>query len=260
MPTFEEYPNRKRNEDLIAYNPDNKDYTYSADDLISFYDDKNISTLLLINPDNPSGNYILKNDVFKIAKWAEKRKIRLIVDESFVDFVDKEECPTLINEDIINDYPQLIVIKSISKSFGVPGLRLGVMVCNDLDIINYIKKDVSIWNINSFAEFYMQIFEKYKGDYEDGIKKFKEIRKKYIVELSEIKSLRVVPTQANYVLCEILDKYTARELTRILLDEYNIFIKDLSTKKGFKGQFVRLAIKRPEENDKLIKALETILK
>lgn len=259
MPTFQEYPNRKNAEDVVPYYPNNKDYAYTAMDLMSFYEDKDISTLLLINPDNPSGNYICKDDVLKLARWAQNKNITFIVDESFVDFADKEESPTLLEDYILNDYPELIIVKSISKSFGVPGLRLGILASHNTKLISELKKDVAIWNINSFGEFYMQIFEKYKGDYTTAIEKFKEVRREYLEELSNVKNLRVVPTQANYVLCEILGDNTAYDITKRLLDEYDIFIKDLSSKKGFNDQYIRVAVKRPEENRKLVEALKTIL-
>lgn len=259
MPTFQEYPNRKDAEDVVPYYPNNKDYAYTAMDLMSFYEDKDISTLLLINPDNPSGNYICKDDVLKLARWAQNKNITFIVDESFVDFADKEESPTLLEDYILNDYPELIIVKSISKSFGVPGLRLGILASHNTKLISELKKDVAIWNINSFGEFYMQIFEKYKGDYTIAIEKFKEVRREYLEELSNVKNLRVVPTQANYVLCEILGDNTAYDITKRLLDEYDVFIKDLSSKKGFNGQYIRIAVKRPEENRKLVEALKTIL-
>lgn len=259
MPTFQEYPNRKNAEDVVPYYPNNKDYAYTAMDLMSFYEDKDILTLLLINPDNPSGNYICKDDVLKLARWAQNKNITFIVDESFVDFADKEESPTLLEDYILNDYPELIIVKSISKSFGVPGLRLGILASHNTKLISELKKDVAIWNINSFGEFYMQIFEKYKGDYTTAIEKFKEVRREYLEELSNVKNLRVVPTQANYVLCEILGDNTAYDITKRLLDEYDVFIKDLSSKKGFNGQYIRVAVKRPEENRKLVEALKTIL-
>ena len=97
LPTFEEYPNRKK-EDIVEYNTKNSDYRYNADDLIQYYNDKKINALLLINPDNPSGNYIKKEDVIKIAKWANSKEIMFIVDESFIDFVDMEEDKSLIDE------------------------------------------------------------------------------------------------------------------------------------------------------------------
>jgi len=159
LPTFEEYPNRISKENIIPFFPTNNNYSYTSTDLISFYSDKDISTLLLINPDNPSGNYIPKNNVLELAEWASKKGVRLVVDESFVDFADTNESETLLTEEILGSFPEMIVIKSISKSYGVPGLRLGILASYDKELINFIKKDVAIWNINSFAEFYLQIFE-----------------------------------------------------------------------------------------------------
>lgn len=260
LPTFEEYPNRLKKENIIAFYPDNKDYSYTGEDLKKFFDDKDISTLLLINPDNPSGNYIFKNEVLNLAEWALDRNIKLIVDESFVDFVNKEDNSSLLYDEILKEYPNLIIIKSISKSFGVPGLRLGILASQDKELIKDIKSDLSIWNINSFAEFFIQIFEKYKSDYENAIEEFKKVRDKFEENLQKIPNLRVIPSQANYFLCEIINACTATELTKFLLDKYNILIKDLSSKKGINGEYVRIAIKRPEENEKLINALKSIMK
>lgn len=255
MPTFQEYPNRKNEEDVVPYYPNNDDYAYTADDLMNFYEGKDISRLLVINPDNPSGNYILKADILRLAEWTANRGIELIVDESFIDFSDKEENPTLLDEVILNDFKNLIVVKSISKSYGVPGLRLGVLASANEELIKDLKKDVSIWNINSFGEFYMQIAEKYRSDYEVAMSKFKENRKEYIEKLNEIENLRVIPTQANYVLCEVKGM-TACKLTEILLDKYNIFIKDLSDKKGINGEYIRIAVKSKEDNESLVYALK----
>jgi histidinol-phosphate/aromatic aminotransferase/cobyric acid decarboxylase-like protein/choline kinase len=259
LPTFEEYPNRFTDENKVIFTPQNSNFEYSADDLIEYFSEKEITTLLVINPDNPSGNYIKKSGVLRLAKWAQEKSIKLVIDESFVDFVDAEEDASLLTEEIINEFENLIVIKSISKSYGVPGLRLGVLASKDEDLIKFIKKDVAIWNINSFAEFYLQIFEKYKSDYKLAMEDFYLVRKEYSDKLSSINNLRVVPSQANYILCELLNGYKATDLTKILLDKNNLFIKDLSTKKGFNGEYIRVAVKRPEENDKLVEAIEEVL-
>ena len=259
-PTFEEYPHRKSPEDIVPFYVLNEDFRYSADELIRFYDSKNIQMLVLINPDNPSGNYIEKKDVLRLADWAAQKGIRFVVDESFVDFVDADGNPSLLEEGILKNYSNLIVVKSISKSFGVPGLRLGILASNDLELIRSIKKDVSIWNINSFAEFYLQIFEKYKSNYEDALTKFKEIRAQFVKELEKIDKIKVIPSQANYLMCELKGKMTSRELAVNLLNDYNILIKDLSTKNGFEGKsYIRVAVKRPEENLKLVQSIKDIL-
>lgn len=257
-PTFEEYPNRCNEANHIVFTPQNEDFTYSADDLIKFYTKTNIKNLVLINPDNPSGNYIPKTDVLKLVKWCSEKNIRIIVDESFVDFAEEEDA-TLIDEEIINRYPNLIILKSISKSYGIPGIRLGILVSADEKMISDMKKDVAIWNINSFGEFYMQIEEKYKKDYILALNKIKDVRRQFVRELSKISWIRVIPSQANYLLIEITGRISAKELTKILLLEYNILIKDLSNKiLKEEKQFIRIAVRNSRENEILVNALKKI--
>jgi len=260
VPTFEEYANRKKAEDVIEFCPPNNDYQYTVNDLMEYFSGKDITSLLLINPDNPSGNYILQKDVFTLAQWAMNNNIRLIVDESFIDFADTGLSDTLLKEEILDAYPKIVVVKSISKSFGVAGLRLGILATHDTTILSHIRSNVSIWNINSFAEFYLQIWEKYQKDYASALEKFKVGRMSYVAELNKISGLRVLPTQANYVTCEILDStYTSSELTQILLNQYQIFIKDLKGKRGITGDYVRFAVKDAVENQALIDSLKKIL-
>lgn len=260
-PTFEEYPNRKEQDEIVPFFASRPAFRYTAEELMVFYEDKDIQSLVLINPDNPSGNYIEKQDVLKMADWAQKKGITFIVDESFVDFADTKESATLLEEEVLAEHPDMIVIKSISKSFGVPGLRLGLLVSGKESIIAELKKDVAIWNINSFAEFFMQIFEKYKSNYEEAMVKFKQVRKDYVEELRKIQCLEVLPSQANYVTCRLKGKLTSRELAELLLDQYHILIKDLSSKNGFDGRsYIRLAVRRPEENQKLLNALREELR
>ena len=259
FPTFQEYPNRKAQKDVVPYFVTNDEFRYTAKNLMDFYEDKDIEVLALINPDNPSGNYIRREDVLKLSEWCEKKNIRFVVDESFVDFVDEEETTTLLDAEILKANPNLIVVKSISKSYGVPGLRLGVLASSDEELIAEMKKDVAIWNINSFAEFYLQIYEKYAKDYAKAIEKFKQTRAAYIKDLQALSGLRVLPTQANYVLCEVTSGVTSRKLAEDLLEE-NILIKDLSTKKGFDGKnYIRLAVRDEKDNAILVEALKRYL-
>ena len=260
IPTFEEYSNRMNPDNIIAFDSSINDFKYDYENIIDFFKDKDISMLVLINPDNPSGNYIFKKDVLKLIKWTNDRKISIVVDESFIDFADAEEDATFLNQSILDDNPNLIVVKSISKSFGVPGLRLGILASSNMELIEYIKGDLSIWNINSFGEYYLQIFEKYKSDYESGLDKFKLARKKYVDGLNAINNLRPLPSQANYIMCEVLGDINSYELTKKLLNNYNLLIKDLSDKKGCKGKsYIRVAVRDEKDNELLINALKKIL-
>lgn len=257
LPTFEEYPNRTHS-DPVLFHPGNRDFSYSADDLMDYFEDKGIGCLLVINPDNPSGNFIPARDILRLCKWAEDRGIRLIVDESFVDFSEGGRSNSLLNDETLSAYPSLMVVKSISKSYGVPGLRLGVLASGDREFVAVLKKAVPIWNINSFAEFFMQIFSKYENDYDRACGQFVSERKRFAECLEKIPFLRVVPSQANYFLCEVMGM-ESRELTERLLNSYDILIKDCSTKKGVEGKnYVRIAIRNSADNDRLVKALEDI--
>ena len=258
-PTFEEYPHRLRKEQIVPFFPDNSDLHYTADDLMEFFADKQVETLLLINPDNPSGNFIPKEGLLALASWSQQRGIRLVVDESFVDFSDDFEQNSLISNQLLEQYPQLVVMKSISKSYGVPGLRLGIMATADTALVDRVKRDVAIWNINSFAEFYLQIFGKYEADYRQACHRFIQERRRFEQLLRQVSFLRVIPSQANYFCLEVTQRFTSGELTRRLLADYEIMVKDCNSKHFLEGKnYIRVSVRNTEDNNRLIAALKEL--
>ena len=261
-PTFEEYPNRYSKENSVYMNIDNGQLSYSVSDIIAFFGEKPVDILTIVNPDNPSGNYISMTDLMRLIEWCRQSGIKLIIDESFVDFVDNGdslEQLTLISEDILETYPEgLFVIKSISKSYGIPGARLGIMASANKEMIKEIKRKVSIWNINSFGEFYMQIAGKYHKDYVAAINKIKDVRREFQNRLEQIPMLRVIPSQANYIMCEIVDGTKSSDMTCYFLQR-NILIKDLSEKINNGKQYIRIAVRRREENDYFIQCLKAYM-
>ena len=258
-PTFEEYANRYDADKVIAYYPDNDNFSYTADDLMNFFEDKDIRCLTVVNPDNPSGNYIPREDMLRLIRWTGARNIHMIADESFVDFADEENA-TLLQEDLLDEYPHLTVIKSISKSYGIPGLRLGIAASGDKERIAVLKKEVAIWNINSLGEFYMQIEEKYRNDYAAALVKVKAERERFAKALGEIPGIRVIPSQADYLMIELTGGHSAGHVTERLLNQYRCLVKDLSSKLSADNrQFLRLAVRNQEEDDGLVNALREVL-
>lgn len=258
-PTFEEYPNRLEAERIVRFVPSSEDFHYTVDELMAYFEAHPVENLLLINPDNPSGNYIKYSDLLRLIDWAGTRGCRLVIDESFADFSEEFPENTLLHNDVLERNPHLCVMKSISKSYGVPGLRLGVLASGDEEIIAHLKKDVSIWNINSFAEFFLQIYSKYDSDYKRSSAKFIAERERFRTELAAVPFLEVFDSQANYFLCRLTGTLTSDELAVRLLSDYGILIKDCSTKKGFEGRnYIRIAIRNREDNSRLVKALLSV--
>lgn len=260
-PTFEEYPNRMPAEQVETFVPENEMFRYDADDFINYFSKHKVNTLLLINPDNPSGNFIQPEGVRKVAQWCEDNDMRFILDESFVDFSVGYENNTFLKNEILERYPHMCVMKSISKSYGVPGLRLGILCSADTVLIAKMKKQVSIWNINSFAEFFMQIYPKYRKDYKRACDQFIQAREDFEVELKKIPYIKVMPSQANYFFLEVLPPYKPKELCAILLKKYNILASACLAKKGIEpNRYMRIAVRNHGDNNMFIKAMKELIK
>lgn len=258
IPTFSEYFQRTEKENARFYEPGNMDFRYGIEELKEF--SRDLDRLVLINPDNPSGNFIQKDDVLGLLKHLATEGVQLILDESFVDFSSEGEENTLIASEILQSFPNLMVMKSISKSYGIPGLRLGVAASSDTASLERIKGRLPIWNINSLAEFFLQITVKHKDKYTSACKKIAAENRRFHSELSAIPQIRPIPSQANFITCEIVGNLTATELTRILLTKYGMFVKDLTGKLGIPDirQYIRLAIRDEPDNNKLLAAIKEV--
>ena len=252
IPSFNEYVRCFPDCEIAYINSSDDNYRLSLDKIIDKLDD--VDTMIIISPDNPSGSCLKYEEVIEILDIAKEKNKQVIFDESFMDFANNNY--TLIDDDILNKYSDLVVIKSISKSYGVPGLRLGVLASGNEKYIKTINNNLPVWNINSFAEYFLQIINIYKKDYMEGCKKIKEERDRFYKELIKIKDLYIYPSEANYFMCKLLSG-SANELAEYLLDNNKILIKVLNGKNGFDdGEYIRIAIKSTIDNDYLVKNIK----
>ena len=253
---FNEYIRCFDNCTLNIFDMKEDDFKYNLNKIHQNIDKNDI--ICIVNPDNPTGSFIKYDDIISILDECEKKNKTVIFDESFIDFADSNIRYTLLSNDVLNKYKNLIVVKSISKSYGVPGIRLGILASSNIELVNTIKQKIAIWNINSFGEYFLQIANLYQKNYEEACDKIGIERKRFIEDLRKIKDIKVYESQANYLLCD-LGKYNSTDVTLKLLEK-NIFIKDLRTKSAFEGMnYIRLAIRTEEENKILTKELEKIL-
>lgn len=257
FPTFNEYPEKFGYHRVEKFIPNNPDFVYTIEDLKEL--SKKCDHLLLINPDNPSGNYIAFEKILELAKFLNSKKKTLILDESFHDFSFDIQNNTCLRKDILSNNPNLIVVKSISKSYGVPGLRLGVLASSNLELLNEVRKNLSIWNINSFGEFFLQIIDKYEKEYSTACIKIAEERNRFFNRLKQISFLRTIPSESNFFLCEVISEYSATQLTDLLLKKHEILVKDCTAKIGFENKnYIRIAVRNYEDNEFLFEKLNSI--
>jgi histidinol-phosphate/aromatic aminotransferase/cobyric acid decarboxylase-like protein len=256
FPTFNEYYESIGQNRIVKFIPSSEDFTYSLNDLKKLADKSD--NLILINPDNPSGNFNKKSLMLELLDYLAINDKKLIIDESFIDFSKNGDSETLISQDIIDKYSNLVIIKSIGKSYGVPGIRLGVVVSSNMSLLNKFRKELAIWNINSFGEFFLQILLKYEKNYIEACILIQKERNRFYDDLKKITFLKVYPSQANYFLCKVLNGYSAKKFTETLISK-NIYIKDLSNKIGcMNDEYVRLTVRDKKDNKIFINVLKEL--
>jgi histidinol-phosphate/aromatic aminotransferase/cobyric acid decarboxylase-like protein len=261
-PTFSSYYEFVKDEkDIIYYNL-NKESDYELDPVhyVKFINEKKPDTIVLINPNNPNGGYLKGSDVSYILDNLSHIE-NIIIDESFIHFAyENIELSQITYEELISKFTNLIIIKSMSKDFGIAGIRAGYAVMNE-NRVNQLLKHGYLWNISGLTNYFFKVYSE-----KSFVKKYEIVRKKYIMntlmflnEISNIKGIKAYPTKSNFVLIEIKNGMTSFEFTMNLLVYYGVYVRDCSDKIGLKGEFVRIASRSFEENLKIIKALKEIL-
>ena len=256
LPAFNEYVRCFRDCEIHPLRSEDYDYGFDLGALKQAAREND--NLILVNPDNPSGAFLKKAELLELLEVCRECGTQLVVDESFADFAEPALRYTLLDDGLLSSYPNLLVMKSISKSYGVPGLRLGVLACADEARMETLRSLLPIWNINSFAEYFFQIFSLYESSYTAACDRIAEQRAAMVRELAKFPFLRVYPSQANYLLCAVTGM-SSKALCEKLLKENNLLLKDCSHKSGFDGKdFIRIAVRDEEDNRALYDALASI--
>lgn len=256
LPSFHEYIRCFDGCEIVPFQTRGVDFAPTAEQIIQALE--GCDNLILVNPDNPSGHFFTCEELTKILDHCEKAGKRCVVDESFADFAEPQVRYTLLSNDTLTRYPHLAVVKSISKSYGVPGLRLGVIASSDRDLLARMREELPVWNINSFGEYFFQIYGLYASAYAKACDQIAQRRKELAEGLAAFPFLRPYPSQANYIMCAVTGGVMAGELAEHLLRE-NLLIKDLSAKDGFDGaSYIRVAVKDEKDNACLLDALKKL--
>ena len=256
VPTFDEYINRAvaQGKKVSSYQM-GEDFTLDVDGFLQHVRDSNANSALIINPNNPTGNLVSQDSVLHILDSLRRLDL-VIVDESFIDFACEGPLPSVMKR--IHDYPNLVILKSLSKVYGIAGLRLGYAASSNREMVATLRSDVPIWSINSLAQYFLEQVGNYQQQFVDSCAEVRRATQVLYNELRAVPYLQPYPSQGNFVLCKVVYDFTAEQLTTRLFDEFKMLINNCSRKKGLDGNFVRIASRTKEENIQLVEALRSL--
>lgn len=213
--------------------------------------------VFLCNPNNPTGFVLTSREILSLIKVCKDSKVTLVIDEAFIDFIFQRNKITMISEAVKNKY--LLVLRSLTKFFALPGLRIGYLVGHK-DIIRQISQYMYPWNISTLAQITaakVVADKQYIGETRSVILE----ERAYLYEnLNNIRGIKVFPSDANFFLSKLKDAVIkdAAKLSKKLIGG-GILIRDCSNFRGLDNRFFRIAVKNRVENIKLISALRAVL-
>lgn len=264
IPTFSSYYEFIKPDQEVVYYPLTKenDFKIVVSDYIAFVEQHRPDTIVLINPNNPNGGYLTKQDILDVVEklsWVKN----IIIDESFIHFAyEDDELSQITAEELMHQFENLIIIKSMSKDFGIAGIRAGYAIMNEKRVDQLLSNGY-LWNVSGLANYFFKIYCQ-----PEFIRQYNIVRKKYIMntrmfltELASIEKIKIYPSKANFALIELLEPgVTSFDFCMNLLVNYGVYVRDCSDKIGLDGQFIRVASRSFEDNLTIIDAIKNAVK
>ncbi|WP_291329800.1 aminotransferase class I/II-fold pyridoxal phosphate-dependent enzyme [Desulfovibrio sp. UCD-KL4C] len=257
LPSFDEYARNLAPEQIHYIKPNSQTLAHTPESIVKATKASGSNALVIINPSNPAGTKFTPSELHYI--FGELRSLDMIIlDESFADFISTGRDVSFLDE--LKKYPNMVILRSLSKDLGVPGIRLGYVATADTKRIAEMRSALPIWHINSLAQYFIDILPKYRNDYAAARSMVIAARDEMYELLCDIPSIKIIPSFANYFCCELPDGVSSDEIQERLFMDYKFLVKDLGKKQGLpKNKFIRIAVKRPEENKMIVNALAETL-
>lgn len=255
VPSFNEYENALRPDQLdrVALDPENFDI-----DLDLFAESARragSNVAILVTPNNPTARSVSRRDILELDDRLSSHGCRLIVDESFIEFSRAGRAAS-VEGDVVGR-PNLAVMKSMSKVFGIAGLRLGYLLTEDREFATAVRSHLPIWNLNGFAESFLRHLGRYRIDFEVSCDLVRDTCQNFYDDLLQVPGLAALQPDANFVFCKITtDGLTGPAVARRLYVEHGILIKDCASKSMLEAErYLRIASRTKDENRRLVNAL-----
>lgn len=246
---------RTNNSNSHVYVPRNADLSYSVEDIMEFLRLRRADTVMLSNPDLVTGSVMPQKDILRLAEWCGEHNMHMVVDESAADFCNAPSECSVLDDGVLERHPNIVVVKGMA-AYGIAGIRLAILCSGDSELVGRIKASSGLWNVNSVAEFFMQILGKYESGYARSCETLGKEREYLREELGKSGFLKVMPSQANFLLCEVMKPATVSTLLLWVLRKHDILLHDSTAQVNADGrEFVRIAVRSHADNAHLLAAL-----
>ena len=259
VPSFNEYANAAPSGQVVEFPLEFPSFQLDVDGFATEAIRVKADVAVVVTPNNPTSMLISKPDIIRLAKELETHHCMVIIDESFLDFAENSDQISLEQE--IEKYPNMAIFKSMSKAYGICGLRIGYMLTANSKFAKAVRNSVHIWNINGFAEAFLRLLPDYKQEFIESCKQVRTDRNNLYEKLCGIKGMTVFKPDANFIFCRLPDNVqSAPEITKKLFIIHNMYIKDCMGKtQPDSDRYLRIASRTQAENCSLVEALIDVM-
>lgn len=223
-------------------------FRLEVDEIVRRVREVNARTLVISNPNNPTGAWLAFEEVKTLAAALEDLDA-VVVDESFIDFSDIATAAGFAAET-----PNLVVVKSMGKSLGWHGVRLGYATANARRA-KELRDRLPFWNINGLAAYVLKTVTRFKCEYRESFARVADDRAYMTARLAEVHGLTVYPSKANFLFAELPEGVPGKTLRDRLLRHHGLLVRECSNKIGSSEQYLRLAVQGRAAVDVLVPAL-----
>ncbi|NPE28295.1 histidinol-phosphate aminotransferase family protein [Methanococcoides sp. SA1] len=259
VPSFNEYANACPPGNVVEFALEAPSFQLDVDKFAAEAIRTKAGLAVVVSPNNPTSLLVPKAELIRLVKKLADHDCMLIVDESFIDFAANRDQETLEHD--IETYPNLVIFKSMSKAYGICGIRIGYMLTANSDFAALVRQGLHIWNINGFAEEFLRLAPQYRQKFTESCDKVKADRDHFYKQLQTIPGMTVYPPDANYIFCRLPDHAaSAPEITEKLFVTHNMYIKHCQGKTMPESdRYLRIASRTQTENSKLVEALRDVI-
>ncbi|MEU5613035.1 aminotransferase class I/II-fold pyridoxal phosphate-dependent enzyme [Streptomyces sparsogenes] len=235
--------------------PEADGFRLDPEAFVSFVRSRGSRVAVICNPNNPDGGLLSRRAVISMMDALADLDL-VVIDESFLEFADAEAYPSVADEAVLR--PNVIVLRSLGKNFGLHGVRFGYLVANPA-LAGQIRSRLPKWNLNSFAEVIVFMLKRYQPEYAQSLRMLSRDRQEMTAQLANLPGLTVYPSQGNFVFVKLPEGADGAQVRDRLLAEHGVLVRECGNKLGSSSQFMRLVVRSQPDVRRLLTGLSTVL-